>query len=583
MLDNKNKALFGGFVRLSNFPLDKTSVFEKRADLERYLANDRTAYAGQSVFVKEEGVVYVVHEEKHGEEHALSIKYIATATEISAINQNIAEINNSIDDINTNVVKIENQIQTMPTRDELTSALTELKSEILGEEDSTEEIDSLNEVIAELSKLSERVKAAEADIEGIKGPDEDPLTIDNIKEISDWITTHKEDLEALLVVIDLLKSNIEERLQVVEQKVIESQTQINEKIEAITANISATYATKEELDNTIKGVAGLSKDEYEIFRKPRGSVVDYRDKEIRVLCYKNTIWDLSNVGLGGANNTYYLGFKAYAPDGAVYFKDSLNPEIVDDRWHGFVEDSFGGVDEYERKFSIRYLPVAENKNGNTWVYIGEKSTSSEYAGWYYSVEWYDKDKILISKDLVRINCANENCYSDIGDSYVNQELTKYVKHTEIKDKLAEIDVRLSDVEHTLVVPFSWSRFNRANAILPMGSKIKNVEIEFTQKVKSVSNMGGEKPLVSLQEVRPNSSDIVYETTLVYNADVGVENADEWPDDLPVMCYEEEIPAVFNFSGVNYTVKHTDGCLVRVETENLENSEGNVYIRYLRPM
>jgi hypothetical protein len=43
--------IFNGFLRLSNFPLDKSSVFSNLIDATNYAANNKTAYAGQLIAV----------------------------------------------------------------------------------------------------------------------------------------------------------------------------------------------------------------------------------------------------------------------------------------------------------------------------------------------------------------------------------------------------------------------------------------------------------------------------------------------------------------------------------------------------
>ena len=60
---------------------------------------------------------------------------------------------------------------------------------------------------------------------------------------------------------------------------------------------------------------------YEITDVPKYTIVDYREKEIRVMCPANTQWVKQNVGSTGNANMYYMSFKAYAPEGAVSFKE----------------------------------------------------------------------------------------------------------------------------------------------------------------------------------------------------------------------------------------------------------------------
>ena len=106
---------------------------------------------------------------------------------------------------------------------------------------------------------------------------------------------------------------------------------------------------------------------------------------------------------------YYIGFKAYAPDGAVSFKEDLGTVITDDTMYYFNDD-FASTDVYGRNYSIVWLPVAKHNDDDTWTYYGANSSASKYIGWYYSVEWYGTDGKVIASDTIRINLANEPYY-----------------------------------------------------------------------------------------------------------------------------------------------------------------------------
>lgn len=162
--------------------------------------------------------------------------------------------------------------------------------------------------------------------------------------------------------------------------------------------------------------------EYEVAYKPEGTLVDYRDKEIRVMCPADTEWVLQNSGEGSDANMYYIGFKAYAPTNAVSFKEDLAETIADDTMYYFEGNEFAGTDTYGRKYSVVWLPAA-NYDGNTWTYYGASSSESKYIGWYYTVEWYDTNGIVISSDSVRINLSNETCHNNIKPYYVANYIT----------------------------------------------------------------------------------------------------------------------------------------------------------------
>ena len=175
---------------------------------------------------------------------------------------------------------------------------------------------------------------------------------------------------------------------------------------------------------------------YEISSKPEGTLVDYREKEIRVMCPIDTKWTHQTSGANADANSYYIGFKAYAPNGAVGFKEDLAEIITDNTIHNFENNEFAGVDEHSRRFSIVWLPVAKNIDGK-WTYYGETSTKTKYIGWYYTVEWFDANGCIIDSSTIRINLSNENCHNNIKSFYgVENDVATEV--ASVKETVAEI-------------------------------------------------------------------------------------------------------------------------------------------------
>ena len=146
---------------------------------------------------------------------------------------------------------------------------------------------------------------------------------------------------------------------------------------------------------------------FEISSTPVGTLVDYKEGEIRVMCPANTEWKHQNVGPTGNANIQYMAFKAYAPANAASFKEGDRGVIVD-TMHSFNE-AFSGIDQYGRKYSIVWLALASYNDG-IWTYYGKNSTTKKYIGWDYVVEWYDADGVKIGNDAVRINLSNEQCH-----------------------------------------------------------------------------------------------------------------------------------------------------------------------------
>ena len=86
---------------------------------------------------------------------------------------------------------------------------------------------------------------------------------------------------------------------------------------------------------------------YEIAYKPEGTLVNYSDGEIRVLCPEDTKWNIQQSGANADPNSYYIGFKAYAPmKDVVGFKEDLGEMITDTTMYSFKDNDFAGIDEY---------------------------------------------------------------------------------------------------------------------------------------------------------------------------------------------------------------------------------------------
>ena len=181
------------------------------------------------------------------------------------------------------------------------------------------------------------------------------------------------------------------------------------KIEIPSTDGMISKAELEELKATMRPI------KYEITDLPKGAMVDYRDKEIRVFCPEGTEFVKQNVGANGVPNMYYMTFKAYAPEGAVSFKEGDRGVIVDEMFD--FNASAAGTDKYGRNYSVCWLALASlDESTGEWSYFGKGSNIAKYIGWTYIVEWYDKDGRMINTDKIRINLSNADCHLAL-DSY----------------------------------------------------------------------------------------------------------------------------------------------------------------------
>lgn len=182
---------------------------------------------------------------------------------------------------------------------------------------------------------------------------------------------------------------------------------------------------------------------YEIISVPEGTIVDYRDKEIRVMCPTSVNWTHQSVGNTGNADMYYMGFKAYAPEDAVSFKEGDRGVIIDEMFD--FNGDFAGVDAYGRKYSLCWLALASyDKSSDTWTYFGKNSSEERYIGWDYIVEWYNEDGVIVASDCVRINLSNEKCHFSTKPYYVGGMMKEI--ETKIDEKIAEVDSAYEIIE-----------------------------------------------------------------------------------------------------------------------------------------
>ena len=183
-----------------------------------------------------------------------------------------------------------------------------------------------------------------------------------------------------------------------------------------TVNVPSMSSIVEEIRSVVRSA------NYEVTNKPVGTLVSYTDDEIRIMMPADMQYSQQNVGPTGDASKYYIGFRAYAPsDDVVSFKEDMAQVISDNTMYYFENNDFAGVDSYGRKYSIVWLAVAAyDVASGTWSYYGDKSTTQKYIGWDYSVEWFNADGIKVAADTIRINLANENCYTTINPHYVSK-------------------------------------------------------------------------------------------------------------------------------------------------------------------
>ena len=182
----------------------------------------------------------------------------------------------------------------------------------------------------------------------------------------------------------------------------------------------------EVLDKTVQ------KQKYNIVGLPSNVLVDYRDKEIRIMYPYNTNWASLTT-----EDFYYINVRAYAPSNdIVAFKLNQVNDLAAVDYSGNLL-----TDEYGRKYCEILIPVAFYRElTDTWDYVGKDSTENNLQGFNYYIGWYTMESQTI--ESIRINLSNEESHGSIEDYYMGQ----YQKN----DDLISMD-RLTSGQNTVFV------------------------------------------------------------------------------------------------------------------------------------
>ena len=181
---------------------------------------------------------------------------------------------------------------------------------------------------------------------------------------------------------------------------------------------------------------------YEFTDVPEGTLVTYREDEIRVMCPSNAVFVKQAVGTGGDPNSYYGTLKTYAPNDAVGYIEHLGDQVDAEILTDLKTDAYG------RKYQPSWLALAKyDESSDSWTYYGASSSKERYIGWNYQIDWYNADGIMIASDSIRINLSNEDCHHAIEPYYVSQ-VTKDVDsklESNLTDSKAYTDEQIASV------------------------------------------------------------------------------------------------------------------------------------------
>lgn len=214
--------------------------------------------------------------------------------------------------------------------------------------------------------------------------------------------------------------------------------EVNEKIDKVaTESIATANAyTDEKVEAAVK--EHLVK-KFEISGTPDGTLVDYRDGEIRILCRENAEFSEQSVGAGGDPKCFYCTLKTYVfDDNVVGYREHLSGQVDEEILKDLKTDKFG------RRYQPTWLALARLGDDGNWSYYGKNSSEEHMIGFDYQIDFYDADDVMIGSDSVRINLSNEECHF-INEPYYVGKIRKEVD-TKIEEKIAEVEASYEIVE-----------------------------------------------------------------------------------------------------------------------------------------
>lgn len=322
-----------------------------------------------------------------------TIEWVVPSTEtVDGLQKTVADLQSDVTDLQTAVTTIREIV--MPSG-EGEGTLLERVTSLEGKMDGTGEGTVDAKIDAKINEFMEKVS--------------DDKTVNTLKELVDYVAEHGPETAAMAADIKTLQGLV-------------GTTSVNDQILAIVNN--SGHMTEQKAKATFEHV------KYEISDTPVGTLVDYRDKEIRVMCPANAVFTKQAVGAGGDANNYYMTFKTYAPnDNVVGYIEHLNGQSDSEILTNFSTDKYG------RRYQPTWLSLAKyDVTTDAWTYFGKNSTAIKYIGWDYQIDWYDADGIMVASDKIRINLSNEDCHSNIEPYY----MANVVKEVAVNGTLLDV-------------------------------------------------------------------------------------------------------------------------------------------------
>lgn len=289
---------------------------------------------------------------------------------------------------------------------------------------------------ADFSELEEMIakKADAAEVEALEAEVAKKASAEDIQAVENAIAA-KADAEK----VETLEEQVAAKADAEKVEALETELATKVTAEEVEAKVEA------KIDEVETKVSKYTSRMYEIVKAPDGTLVDYFDKEIRVMIPSATDFANLDNGINGAENLRYIECRVYAPDGAVKYRFNFGGTVGE----GNVEDFANCTDEHGRVYIVTAPPIAYYDAGSAaWVYYGANSTTKHYIGWNHTAEWLNENGVVIASDSVKINLSNEDCHYAVEPYYVGEMMTDVEAKIEtlVEEKIKEVESSYEVIE-----------------------------------------------------------------------------------------------------------------------------------------
>ena len=243
-------------------------------------------------------------------------------------------------------------------------------------------------------------------------------TIETNKKNIDTITKKSEDTDKTIKEITHNLSTATDTIKTVK-------TESDKKIDDLTNTV------KKNAESEKKDIAKCSRRKIAVECIPEKSFYTVHGNEVRVVIPSDTKWGKDQIGYNEEQNQEnYLCLKYYAPDNAVYLRQALDTTIPEDKayYSCDVGESFHTEKNSGLKYGCYWIAMTKRDSDGNTIYAGfdsgTEANNYKYRGCFVTYEFYDKDKKIIAKDLIRLNLVTDDCIKNYKPWYMNEYISK---------------------------------------------------------------------------------------------------------------------------------------------------------------